>query len=229
MDIYLKVISGPREGDLFKIQKGATIGRSRADINLKDPKASAIHAVIEDDMGIFYFVDKESSNGTYVLGQREDRIELKPGALLTIGSTTLEVQTQFQAKAKDATMSFWREDIYSAIQNLVAPQNPQAVHGFSQSVSIHIKQGLQEGLQWTLGYGPRQFGGMSFDGTLLEPNAPDVCFEIFEKEGLLFIETSHKDVVLIGNEKKDSEKIYDGLEVKIYNTLLEIKLANPHP
>lgn len=226
MDIYLKVISGPREGDLFKIQKGATVGRSRADINLKDPKASAIHAVIEDDMGIFYFVDKESSNGTFVLGQREDRIELKPGILLTIGSTTLEVQTQFQAKSKDSTMSFWREDLYSTVQNIVAPQNPQNVQHFRQLVTVRAKQGLQEGQIWTLGYGPRQFGGMSFDGTILEPSAPDICFEIFEKDGLLFIETSHKNVVLIGNEKKDSEKIYDGLEVKILNTLLEIKLAN---
>lgn len=227
MDIYLKVIQGPRQGDLFKVQKGATVGRSRADINLKDPKASGIHATIEVDMGIFYFVDNGSSNGTLVGGLREDRVELKPGTQLIIGSTILEVQTQFQAKSKDSTMSFWREDVYSTLQNIIAPQNPQPIHRFENILKITARQGLQEGASWTVGYGPRKFGANSFSGALLEPGAPDTCFEIYEKDKVLFIETSHKETVLINNQKKDSEKIYDGLEVRILNTLLEIQIVKP--
>jgi hypothetical protein len=227
MDIYLKVLQGPRQGDLFKVQKGATIGRSRADINLKDPKASSIHATIEVDMGIFYFVDNGSSNGTLVGGLREDRIELKPGTQLVIGSTILEVQNEFQAKSKDSTTSLWREDLYSTLQNIVAPQNPQPIHRFESLLKIYVRQGIQEGSSWTIGYGPRKFGANCLGGTLLEPGAPDTCFEIFKKDNIPFIETSHKELVLINNQKKDSEKIYDGLEVRILNTLLEIQIVKP--
>ena len=226
MDIYLKIITGPRAGDLFKVQKGASVGRSRADINLKDSKASGVHALIEEDAGIFYFADQGSTNGTLVEGARIDRFELKPGLKFIIGATEVEVQTEFQAKSKDTeSLSFWREDIYKLLQIAPSSQNPQPLQSFSRALKISVKQGLQEGDSWTVTYGPCSFGALSASQTLLEPKAPDICFEVLEQDGQFYIETAHKDVVLIGKEKKDSEKIYDGIEIQIHNTLLEIHLG----
>lgn len=228
MDIYLKVIKGPRAGDLFRVQGGATIGRSRADINLKDPKASSIHAKIETEMGLFYLVDESSSNGTFVGGQKEGRIELKPGLQISIGTSTLEVQTQFQTKATHSQESKWREDVYGVLLSTLTHQNPEAVYAFFAPIVVTIKSGTQEGQRWTLGYGPRKFGASVFGGVLLEPHCPGVCFEIFQKQNSLFIRTDYKNEVFIGREKKELEKIFNGLEIQIGNTLLEIMLNAPN-
>lgn len=66
------------------------IGRLKTcDVHIEDKNASREHAAIERDGGGWALVDLGSTNGTYVNGQRIDRIRLRPGDAITIGVTEL--------------------------------------------------------------------------------------------------------------------------------------------
>jgi hypothetical protein len=74
-------------------RRTSTLGRSRdCDIPLSDPNASRQHAEIRH-IGLDYFlVDQNSTNGTYVNGQRIRRHALADGDRITIGTTEMIVE-----------------------------------------------------------------------------------------------------------------------------------------
>jgi serine phosphatase RsbU (regulator of sigma subunit) len=64
-----------------------TIGRSPGqDIVLRDPFVSRQHAIVIKEDGTYTVVDQNSSHGTYVNGVRVQRVALKSGDLLQLGS-----------------------------------------------------------------------------------------------------------------------------------------------
>jgi pSer/pThr/pTyr-binding forkhead associated (FHA) protein len=66
------------------------IGRSSEALPITDSTVSRRHAELTPDDGMWYLRDLESSNGTYVNGQRiEDRLALSPGDQIRCGSTLL--------------------------------------------------------------------------------------------------------------------------------------------
>ncbi len=74
-------------------RRTSTLGRSRdCDIPISDPNASRQHAEIRH-IGLDYFlVDQNSTNGTYVNGQRIRRHALADGDRITIGTTEMIVE-----------------------------------------------------------------------------------------------------------------------------------------
>lgn len=72
------------------LDKNIQIGRSPAnDIVLKDPKASRQHAEIQIVGGQYILLDLESSNGTFVSGQKISEYKLKPNDEIRIGRTVM--------------------------------------------------------------------------------------------------------------------------------------------
>lgn len=87
----LLVRSGPTAGARYLLDSDVTtVGRHpEADIFFDDVTVSRRHAEITRTGSVFELVDQRSLNGTYVNGERVDRVVLTDGAELRIGKFRL--------------------------------------------------------------------------------------------------------------------------------------------
>lgn len=90
----LVVIAGPYTGSTFPLRSGAAIGRNpENDIALPaDTKASRVHARLVAEGSGLAIEDNNSTNGTFVNGQRITRQALVSGDTIVIGTTTLRLE-----------------------------------------------------------------------------------------------------------------------------------------
>ena len=89
---YLEVLDGP--GDLRAVEGRLTIGRGRAaDLVLADDSVSRSHAAVWPEGSTVVVEDLDSSNGTWVNGERMDgRQRLHDGDVVRIGQTELRYE-----------------------------------------------------------------------------------------------------------------------------------------
>jgi pSer/pThr/pTyr-binding forkhead associated (FHA) protein len=90
----LDAIDWPLIGRTFYLDKPVvSIGRLVAnDICLEDPFVSRHHCLIRQEGGQYVIEDLNSTNGTYVNGDRVNACSLKEGALIRIGTARFEVR-----------------------------------------------------------------------------------------------------------------------------------------
>src|SRR5438128_276066 len=86
----LCIRTGGRVGTSIVIRKPVVIGRA-ADVTIDDHEISRRHARIRIEGHALVVEDLGSSNGTWVNGARVERVVLRPGDVLTLGRTILEV------------------------------------------------------------------------------------------------------------------------------------------
>jgi DNA-binding NtrC family response regulator len=80
------------DGRRVSLRRAVTIGTARDnDLQIEDDHASRRHCVIEPHERRVVVRDLESTNGTLLNGVRVSQAELRPGTLLTLGSTRLRV------------------------------------------------------------------------------------------------------------------------------------------
>ncbi len=91
MRFSLAVIAGSQAGTVFPLTKPRVyLGRgSSADVQIKDAEVSRRHAMLEIRGDEASLVDLGATNGTFVGGQRIDRVEIGNQSEFTLGSTTL--------------------------------------------------------------------------------------------------------------------------------------------
>jgi ABC-type multidrug transport system ATPase subunit len=83
-------IPSARAIDCVQLNREIQIGRSpHNQLTLPDPLVSAFHAVISPTPNGHLLRDLNSSNGTYVNGQRIQQATLQPNAIIQLGSTQL--------------------------------------------------------------------------------------------------------------------------------------------
>ncbi len=92
----LEVLSGPMDGLRVRLlNDGATtrIGRQVGNhMTLPfDMTISRWHASVKKEGKAYYLIDEKSVSGTWVGGSRIDKIEVKPGVVLLLGGTIIEV------------------------------------------------------------------------------------------------------------------------------------------
>jgi pSer/pThr/pTyr-binding forkhead associated (FHA) protein len=86
----LQVLDGNEPGKTFPVGKDRiTMGRKDCDVHLSDPEISRQHAAITLQGNSAILEDLKSANGTYVSGQRIERIELQPGDMFRLGTHQL--------------------------------------------------------------------------------------------------------------------------------------------
>ncbi|NBV49993.1 FHA domain-containing protein [bacterium] len=91
----LVVIEGNDKGKTFYLRAGSlTLGRSKSDILINDPRISREHVKIEYDpeTGKLQFTDLKSLNGCQINGTTLAQGELKDGDKIQIGNTILDCQ-----------------------------------------------------------------------------------------------------------------------------------------
>jgi len=96
MQVVLKVIEGPHRGAEFAFDQYASfvVGRHRKTqfrLSLKDPYLSRLHFYLEIKPPRCVLVDLQSTNHTYVNGQRIEQATLSDGDRIRAGGTTLKV------------------------------------------------------------------------------------------------------------------------------------------
>lgn len=87
----LRVLNGPGCGTTYAVEARLSIGRAGAsDLQLSALEVSRHHAhIVEDERGHHVLVDLDSSNGTYVDGERVQCRVLEPDTEITIGDVEL--------------------------------------------------------------------------------------------------------------------------------------------
>src|SRR6266545_3548387 len=95
MDIVLRVISGPHEGQEYQIDQsgGFLVGRSsRAAFTMSgDLALSREHFQLEYFPPLCHLIDLGSTNGTKVNGLRVERVLLREGDLIAAGESSFRV------------------------------------------------------------------------------------------------------------------------------------------
>lgn len=98
------ITEGPGTGTEYRIEKAAILGRLESNaVPIKDGKASREHAKIFQQGQDYAIVDLNSSNGTYVNGQRITRRVLKAGDEIAIGTVKLRYELLEEDKPKAPT------------------------------------------------------------------------------------------------------------------------------
>lgn len=80
---FLVADSGPEKGQHIPVHARTEIGRALdCDISILEPALSRKHAEIEPEGDDLFLQDLGSANGTYVNGEKIDRVKLKDGDIL---------------------------------------------------------------------------------------------------------------------------------------------------
>jgi len=92
------VKTGPEAGRRVELGNEVVIGRQDADLVLEDPEVSRRHAVLRRSGESVVIEDLDSTNGTFVEGERIRKpITVGPGDQVRVGRTTLEIEPDWRA------------------------------------------------------------------------------------------------------------------------------------
>jgi hypothetical protein len=108
------VTTGPEAGRRVELGLEVAIGRQDADLVVEDPEVSRRHAVLRRSGGSVVVEDLESTNGTFVNGERiRTPITLGPGDQVRVGRTTLEIEPDQRAEDTIVSMPLRPDQIGS--------------------------------------------------------------------------------------------------------------------
>jgi hypothetical protein len=92
------VTSGPEAGRRIELDLEVAIGRQDTDLVVEDPEVSRRHAVLRRSDGSVVLEDLDSTNGTFVNGERiRSPIAVAPGDEIRVGRTTLKIEPDRRA------------------------------------------------------------------------------------------------------------------------------------
>ncbi|UXR65711.1 FHA domain-containing protein [Bdellovibrio bacteriovorus] len=226
MVTFIEIMDGPNEGSRFKVEEGLTLGRSKADIIIKDGKVSSTHAQFAlDGKGQFVLQDLDSSNGIHINGRRVKKVALLPGVIFELGRTQFKVVTVEEELALDfSRLITWRSILRDRLGDIAAPENPPKVslQSFSPALRLVFVQGIQTDEEIILGYGPRSAGADSLDIELLDEEAPQDAFELHPGPGMVEIKIKAKGRVTLNHKTIDAEMLKDGDLISVGNTLIKV-------
>ncbi len=117
----LVCLSGPSENEMVKLRRDTTIfGREKADVILTDPEVSATHCQIQNIDDVYHIFDMNSSNGTYVNGERIVKAKLKEGDRIELGKTTFRFALEDEKNVRHIpTLYSSTKPVNDRAQNLV--------------------------------------------------------------------------------------------------------------
>lgn len=236
MGLVLLLKNGPNEGGKYPVSDGLTIGRGESTIFLDDRKVSSAHAQVqmspEDSLVL---VDLGSTNGIRgPAGGRVKILELVSGVTFSIGDTDFEVIDTRERSPHLAHLrpqnpvENWREKLEAHIDDHIDDINNESkpLVAFKKAVEIKVIQGIQIDTKWVIGYGPRVFGRFTIGHQILEPEAPEFCFELSAKDEDVEFSTEHPFDVQFNGRSVKTSIIKDGDCIQIKDTRLRLGIIS---
>lgn len=224
MVTFIEIISGPHQGARYQVRDGLTIGRAKADVVIKDPKVSGVHAEIQrDGKQQFILVDLNSSNGLFIGGRRVRKVALFQDVIFEVGNTQFQVLMLEAAEAAQHEPPLsWKEALRKHLSDLSYPP-PVILQTFNPALRLKVIQGVQLDTEWVLGWGPREAGKFSNDICLLEPKLKDHAFKIFLTEDGYVVEATGESVGLNQQSFKTSPLNVDDI-ISIGDTQIKVSV-----
>ena len=104
MRLCLSVLNGSLNGQVYRLHDGALLLGRGTDAGIRfnpavDSMVSSRHCLIQAEPDGFYVVDNQSTNGTYVNGQRIQRARLNQGDIIELGNPGVRLQVVLEAPA----------------------------------------------------------------------------------------------------------------------------------
>jgi pSer/pThr/pTyr-binding forkhead associated (FHA) protein len=228
MALFIEILDGNELGQKFRVVAGVRLGRTTGEIQIRDPKISALHAQVEkDNKGQLILVDKGSSNGLRINGKRVPRVLLMPGVKFRVGRTNFKVvefQVEEHLSPDTDGLEGWRKILKHQVPQIVLQNRTSKtkVLPFSPIVELTFIQGIQSDQKILLGYGPRRAGSDVLDIELEEESAPDVAFELIpDRDGVRF-RTLHPKLVQLNGQSISSDILKAGDQISIGSSLIEV-------
>ena len=136
----LEVVAGPDAGKIIELaQPTIMIGRTGADLNLSDPKVSALHAELRLQADGYRIRDLGSTNGTHVRGVRIVDGFIAPGATIQVGKSAIV----FDPLDESVSVPLWHENKLHGLIGASAPMRQlfDMINRFAQSDATVLIQG----------------------------------------------------------------------------------------
>ncbi|QDK36126.1 FHA domain-containing protein [Bdellovibrio sp. NC01] len=226
MATFIEIIEGANEGSRMQVSEGMTLGRSKADIVIKDPKVSGTHAEIAlNNKGQLVLVDLESSNGIHISGRRVKKVTLLPGVIFEVGRTVFKVITVEEEQAINFEIFVtWRSILGQKLTETPIADEEVKIkpESFSPAVKLSFIQGIQTDEEIILGYGPRKAGSDSLDIELLDEDAPREAFELHPGPGMVELKIKAPGRVSLNNKSVESEMLKDGDLISFGTSLIKV-------
>lgn len=226
MVTFIEIAAGSNEGSRFQVEPGKTIGRTQADIVIKDPKISSTHGeFVLDGKGQLVLMDLGSSNGIHINGRRVKKVALLPGVVFELGRTQLRVVTVEENVAVDfGRFVTWRSILGAQLSTLTISNNEKSpsLQSFNPPLRLLFTQGIQSDEEIILGYGPRSAGSDSLDIELLDEDAPSLAFEIHPGPGMVELKVKALGQVTLNNKSIGAEMLKDGDLISVGNTRIKV-------
>lgn len=136
-DAYLIVIAGQNTGEMFKVNSDLYIGRGKeVEVRLTDTETSRRHAKLFRTSDGVYVEDLDSTNGTFVNGEKISRQVLADGDKIQVGTNTIlkfsyhdDIDEEFQRKMFDAAL---RDSLTQAFNRKYFSERLTSEFAFSQ-------------------------------------------------------------------------------------------------
>ncbi|MFZ4403722.1 MAG: FHA domain-containing protein [Pseudobdellovibrionaceae bacterium] len=226
MFAILEIIEGSLKGAKYKVEPGTIIGRSSGDIRIPDTKASARHAIIqEDEKGQLVVMDLDSSNGIIVNMRRVKKVTLIPGVSFKIGLHVFRVPQAHEQLLDDSNIILtWRNLLSEELKKVSAENIDVALNAFPRLIKLSFISGPQSGVQWVLGYGPRWVGADSMDCELIGPDAPDLGFALQSETNSLAVQIICKAAgkILLNNQTFQQQYLQEGDIISFGKTRIQV-------
>ncbi|MCB0393154.1 MAG: FHA domain-containing protein [Bdellovibrionales bacterium] len=225
MALTVSLVLNGKPQDAFRLRSGTRFGRQGAEIIVKDPRVSSIHAIVEQDMsGRMFLVDAGSSNGIKVKGKSETKIRLIPGTKFTLGST------EFLIRDESSTISPEFSQLALTLEKLASTAfigKGTGTIAFQNAVIIEVVQGASLGNSVEFGFGPRYVGTDSLDFSFLEfgpkGEALQLGFTVLPEGNAIRYSTTTPNKVKLNGRPISSEILKGGEKVSIGETQLLIR------
>lgn len=127
------VKTGSEAGRRLELGGAVAIGRQDGDLVLEDPEVSRRHAVLRREGESIVVEDLDSTNGTFVNGERiRSPIPIGPGDLVRVGRTTLEIEPDRRADDTIVSAPLRTDDTIVA-----RPVRPDQIPSAEAQPSVH--------------------------------------------------------------------------------------------
>jgi hypothetical protein len=131
------VTAGPEAGRRVELGQEVAIGRQDADLVVEDPEVSRRHAVLRRSGGSVVVEDLDSTNGTFVNGERiRGPIKVGPGDKVRVGRTTLEIEPDERADDTIVSLPLRPDQIPSSEARPSVDVSVESVEVSAESVAV---------------------------------------------------------------------------------------------
>ena len=114
---------------------------------------------------------------------------------------------QIDTDGEDIKIEFLKQ-LESSVR--ILKDESRSLNFLKNPIQLQFEQGAQKNTVWNLCYLPRKIGSIDADLPLIDPQAPEISFELFlEKEKVMFF-TYHKDIVLLNYQHTQKTPLKDG-------------------